>query len=307
MTHVAEQAVVTERVLVTGWASFVDGEATAGDVLGMAAVRQELERAGLPCDTALSPVMHQGGVRLEEADPARYTHLVFACGPLHGPQIAGLHRRYRQCRRVAVGVSVIDPADPAARGFDEILPRDGDGIPPAGDLAVHRRPRRVPAAGVILVGRQAEYRTRGRHGEIADAVIGWLRDWEGALVPLDTRMDQADWRLCENPAQFEAIIRRLDLVVTMRLHGLVLALLNGVPALAVDPVAGGAKVSAQALAWTWPAVVQAGRDGKLDREGLSYWRQWCLSPAGIAAAARAAHSPPASPLSRLRKAAIRAC
>lgn len=33
------------------------------------------------------------------------------------------------------------------------------------------------------------------------------------------------------------MLRRLDVVVTTRLHGLVLALKNGVPALAVDPVA----------------------------------------------------------------------
>jgi Polysaccharide pyruvyl transferase len=38
------------------------------------------------------------------------------------------------------------------------------------------------------------------------------------------------------------IVGRLDFVVTMRLHGLVLALKHGVPALAVDPVADGAAV-----------------------------------------------------------------
>jgi hypothetical protein len=141
-----------DRALVVGWASFVDGEATAGDVLAMEAVRGELEAAGLPCDTALSPVFRPDALGLEQADPARYTHLVFACGPLHGPQVEGLHRRYRHCRRIAIGVSVIDPADPAVAGFDEILPRDGGASGPRGDLAVHPRPGPVPVAAVLLVG-----------------------------------------------------------------------------------------------------------------------------------------------------------
>jgi hypothetical protein len=33
------------RVLVTGWSSFLDGEATAGDVLSMEAVRDSLLEA----------------------------------------------------------------------------------------------------------------------------------------------------------------------------------------------------------------------------------------------------------------------
>lgn len=45
-----------------------------------------------------------------------------------------------------------------------------------------------------------------------------------------------------------------DLVVTTRLRGLVLALRNGVPALAVDPVVGGAKVAAQGRAWDRPVL-----------------------------------------------------
>ena len=48
------------------------------------------------------------------------------------------------------------------------------------------------------------------------------------------------------------MIARVDVVVTTRLHGLVLALKNGVPAVAVDPIRGGAKVCRQAEALGWP-------------------------------------------------------
>ena len=53
-------------------------------------------------------------------------------------------------------------------------------------------------------------------------------------------------------AEVESLIARVDVVVTTRLHGLVLALKNGVPAVAVDPVRGGAKVCRQAQTLGWP-------------------------------------------------------
>ncbi|PZS37364.1 MAG: hypothetical protein DLM62_19660 [Pseudonocardiales bacterium] len=53
----------------------------------------------------------------------------------------------------------------------------------------------------------------------------------------DTRLDGQDWRFAQTPGQLESMIRRLDVVVTTRMHGLVLALKNGIPALAVDPIA----------------------------------------------------------------------
>jgi hypothetical protein len=290
---------MAERALVVGWPSFVDGIATAGDVLGMEAAREELQRAGLPCDMAFSPVFRPEGLRLEDASPARYTHLVFACGPLHGPQVAGLHTRYAHCRRVAVGVSVIDPAAPAASGFHVILARDGDGAAPQADLALHPRHPPVPVAGVIMADTQPEYGERSRGDQAGADLTRWMRGWDCALVPLDTRLDREDWRLPYRPAQLEAVIGRLDLVVTTRLHGLVLALKNGVPALAVDPVAGGAKVTGQARVWAWPATMTIDH---LDQERLGYWRDWCLSPAGKSAALRTAASPPDSPLRSLRRA-----
>lgn len=112
-------------------------------------------------------------------------------------------------------------------------------------------------------------------------------------MPLDTRLDPREWRNQATAAQLESVISRLDLVVTTRLHGLVLALKNGVPALAVDPVAGGAKVSAQAGAWDWPAVITgpgqaAPGEPLLDPAMLGRWWDWCLSPEAAARARRAA-------------------
>ncbi|TYB47964.1 polysaccharide pyruvyl transferase family protein [Actinomadura chibensis] len=280
------------RVLVTGWPSFVHGEATAGDVLAMEAVRRGLAAARVESDLAWSPVFRPDGLDLAHADPGRYTHLVFACGPLRGPQIEELHRRYARCVRVAVGVSVVDPDDPAVRGFDAVLARDAPATAPRPDLAGGVATPPVPVVGVVLAPGQAEYGTRRRHAGVQRELTGWLAARECARLPLDTRLDPRDWRLFRTAAELESAVRRLDLVVTTRLHGLVLALKNGVPALAVDPVAGGAKVAAQARAWSWPAVVtvpEAAGTPPLDPADLDRWWEWALSPEGRA---RAAAPPP---------------
>lgn len=265
-----------QRVLVTGWPSFLHGEATAGDVLAMQAVATQLGTADVPYEMAWSPVFRPGQLTLEDADPARYSHLVFACGPLSGLLIEALHERFAGCRRVAIGVSVIDPADPAAAGFHVILARDSPGEPPTGDLAVVPRPPLKPVAGVIQVGEQGEYPGRGRHQAVSQSLASWLPGCGCALLPLETRLDSRDWRLCGTPAELESIISRLDLVITMRMHGLVLA-----------------------LKLRWPAVLTPGPTGMLDPGTLDRWHGWCLSEAGRRAARRAAQSPPRSTLDGL--------
>ncbi|MEY9212046.1 polysaccharide pyruvyl transferase family protein [Thermobifida halotolerans] len=273
------------RVLLVGWFSFTHGEATAGDVAAAEAVARRLARAGIACDTAWSPFFRSSGPSLEEADPARYSHLVFACGPLHGPQVRWLHERFAACRRIAVGVSVIDPADPAVTGFDAVLPRDRADGPPHRDLATAAPLAPVPVVGVAMVDRQPEYGTRGQHERVGRIVTSWVAGRDCAPLSVSTRLDTRDWRQCGTPSQLAALLGRCDLVVTTRLHGLVFALRSGVPAIAVDPVDGGAKVTAQARVLDWPAVVPAGTEedmlALLDR----LW-DWCLSPEGRRRAAR---------------------
>ncbi|MFE0985611.1 polysaccharide pyruvyl transferase family protein [Streptomyces rochei] len=264
-----------DRILVTGWFSFLHGEATAGDVLALRRVEEVLREAGLAYDVVWSPGFRAEGTHLEDLDPAAYSRLVFVCGPAHGWQVEELHRRFAHCVRIAVGVSVIDPGSPAVTGFHRVLARDAEGTGPTLDLAARAPalPAR-PVAGVVLTHGQHEYGGQRRHEEVAAALTRWLAGKDCARLELETRLDAHDWRLCGTPAQLEAVLTRLDLVVTDRLHGLVLALRAGTPALAVDPVEGGAKVTAQARACGWPALVAAER---LTEEALEHWWQWCLT------------------------------
>ncbi|MDY0814539.1 polysaccharide pyruvyl transferase family protein [Kitasatospora purpeofusca] len=274
------------RVLLTGWYSFLHGEATAGDVLAGEAVEAALRKASIRYDVAWSPRFRPAALSLDRVDPSRYSHLVFACGPVHscppGPglpaPLAELHHRFAHCRRIAVGVSVPDPADRAVTGFHTLLARDAPLLPPVPDLALAApRPAEVPVLAVLLTQGQREYGDRRRHDLVTGAVVEWLRGVGAARLPLDTRLDADDWRMCSTPAQLRALLSRADALVTTRLHGLVLGLEAGVPVLAVDPVAGGAKVSAQARVLGWPALLPAERAGPEELAGLL---RWCLSAAG---------------------------
>ncbi|GAA4989261.1 polysaccharide pyruvyl transferase family protein [Kineococcus glutinatus] len=292
-------------MLVVGWSSPLHGESTAGDVLSAEAVCARLAAERVAFDTAWSPAMHRaygprGGLLLDDAvaRAADYTHLVWACGPLTGRQVQELHEAFAHCRRLAVGVSVLDPADPAVTGFDVVVPRDAPGAPPQRDLAAAAPVPPLPLLGVFLTHGQGEYGAARRHEEVSAALGGWLAEQRCARLVLETRLDPRDWRLPATAEEVVAAVARTDAVVTTRLHGLVLALRAGVPAIAVDPVAGGAKVSAQARAWGWPALVGAQEllagPGVLD-EHLA----WCLSGAGRAEAARCRDEAPGAGAAQL--------
>src|SRR5207244_2792607 len=73
-----------------------------------------------------------------------------------------------------------------------------------------------------------------------------------SAVPIDTRLDIPNASGLRNPGEVESLIARMDVVLTTRLHGMVFALKNGVPAIAVDPIPGGDKIRRQAETIGWP-------------------------------------------------------
>ncbi|MET9802264.1 polysaccharide pyruvyl transferase family protein [Streptomyces sp. NPDC006368] len=272
------------RILLTGWFSFLHGEVTAGDELALRRVESLLDREGLPYDTVWSPAYRPRELHLEAVSPGRYGTLVFICGPLHGPDIERLHDRFAHCLRIAVGTSVVEPGAPAVTGFHHVLARSGGLGPPVVDLAASAATTgRPPVAGVILTQGQREYGLRRRHGAITDALQGWLSERDIARIPLDTRLANRDPQHFDTPEQLMAALSRLDAVITNRLHGLLLALRAGTPVLAVDPVRGGAKVTAQARACQWPAVVPAEEAGPA---AFDHWWTWCLDQGRAQAAER---------------------
>jgi polysaccharide pyruvyl transferase WcaK-like protein len=132
----------------------------------------------------------------------------------------------------------------------------------------------VPVIGVVLVEPYPpEYGARDRQDAARAAAARLIDSREAAIVEIDTRLERNSGGL-RTADEVATLIARVDAVVTTRLHGLVLALRAGVPALAIDPVAGGAKIRRQAEAVGWPHV----RVGDaLDDADLSAALDLCLT------------------------------
>jgi len=241
------------RVLVTGWFSFDEVIATIGDELGADVVVGWLAEAGIEHDVAWAPYL-QRGPDWRELDPADYTHLVFVSGPLMDMSlIQELTAAFAAAQRWAVNVSAV--ADDARPLFHRVWERDGAGISRP-DLAIGTTTPDVPVVAVAFSPTQEEYGTRSQAVQVRAAIEGWLG--ARAIPWFELDMDLFDKPYERFPLQVEALIRRADVVVSMRLHALVLGLAHGVPVIACDAIVGGAKVSAQAAALGWPIVLRAG-------------------------------------------------
>lgn len=270
------------RILVTGWFSFDPAEVTAGDLLARDTAVRWLTEAGLPHDVAVSANFRRPrDLALHDAHPGDYTDVVFVCGPAAGQPVEEMFGRFPHARRMALDVSVVDGT--RRLPLDVIMERDRDGAArPDLSLAAPPAGRRIPVIGVVLAHSQPEYgdhRLEQAHALLAEA----LAPLDAARVLIETRVHPCDPWLCRTPAQVEAALARCDAVAASRMHGLVLALKAGVPAVGVDPVAGGGKVSRQAEALGWPGVARVGETSPQELSGLL---RWCLTAEARTMAAR---------------------
>jgi hypothetical protein len=260
------------KILLAGWFSFDEMGATAGDLLARDQVADWLRAAGIRFDIATAPPFSPG-VDWRQIDPAVYSHVIFVCGPFGNCwPVTDFLARFARSRLVGVNLSLIQTLeewDP----FDLLLERDSSRQSRPDIVFLSDCPK-VPVVGIVLVHRQGEYGdNRANHVGAHAAIERLLDSREVARVRVDTRLDRNAAGL-RTPCEVESILARTDVVITTRLHGLVLALKNGIPALAVDPIAGGAKLRRQAEAISWPAILTSETltDGK-----LAAMFDWCLT------------------------------
>lgn len=258
------------RVLIAGWFSIDGGGATAGDLLVRDLICDWLSREQIPYEVAQEPTLGVG-VDWFRVAPERYTHLLFACGPVARELPVGdLIERFAHCRRVAVNVSLL--GDPPWQPFDLLIERDGPQMTRA-DLALAAPTKTAPLVALVPTTPQLEYPT-SRPQDAHSAFDRLLAGREAAVYAVDTILDaNAPGR--RSASEVTALISRADLVLSTRLHGLVLALSQGVPVVAIDSVPGGAKVIAQARTLGWPAAMTV---DELDEEDLARHYDWCLTP-----------------------------
>lgn len=261
------------KVLLAGWFSFEQMGATAGDLLCRDLVHNWLRDAGIDHDVAVAPPF-TGGVDWRTRAPEDYTHLIFVCGPFgNGPPVDEMLAAFAHCKLIGLNLSMLqglDEWDP----FSLLIERDSSRAARPDMVFLTDRPK-VPVVGVVLVHPQGEYgKGRAMHHEANAAIERVLSQREASLVRIDTRLDENSTGL-RTPAEVESLIARMDAVITTRLHGLVLSIKNGVPAVAVDPIRGGAKIVTQGKTIGWPYVTSA---DAADEERLLGWLDHCLTP-----------------------------
>jgi len=239
------------KCLVAGWFSFEQMGASAGDLLARDLACEWLERAGFLYDIALAPPF-RGGVDWRFADPKTYSHVLFVCGPFgNGEPITEFLSHFSGCSVIGLNVTMLESLD-IWNPFDVLFERDSSATSRP-DITFLSPKSQVPVVGTVLIDTQPEYKEKDLRLSANEAITKLVASREMATVPIDTRLDINRTSL-RSPAEVESLIAAMDLVLTTRLHGLVLALKNGVPAIAIDSVSGGAKIKRQAESIGWPIV-----------------------------------------------------
>ncbi len=261
------------HVLIAGWFSWELMGTTAGDFIAKDLVCSWLDEAGITYDVALAkPFSFAKGVDWQKVDAKKYSDVVFVCGPFRLtwplPEFLDF---FSHCRFIGVNLSMLQPLD-ECNPFTLLYERDSSAtINP--DLTFYAKTSKLPVVGVLLVHKQKEYGSKGMHDEANEAIKRLTDNINACIVPIDTMLEYNKGGL-RTPEEIETLISKMDVVVTTRLHGTVLAIKNGVPAIPVDPVAGGAKITAQVKTIGWPILFQA---DKLNDEALMRAFEFCLT------------------------------
>jgi hypothetical protein len=267
------------KALIAGWFSFHQMGATAGDLFSRDVVARWLEELKIPFDIALAPPF-TGGVDVDQVDPTQYTHLIFVCGPFgRSWKVTTFLERFRTAQLIGVNLTMIEPLSDW-NPFALLLERDSLRTARP-DLAFLSQNVTVPIVGVVLIDTQPEYGDSAKHVTANDAINLFVSSTPMAPVRIDTRLDINATGLKSGP-EIESLIARMDVVLTSRMHGLVLSIKNGVPVVAVDPVAGGAKVMRQAMTIGWPCVLSS---DTVTQAAIAEAYQYCLSAEARAKAA----------------------
>lgn len=172
------------RALVAGWFSFRNGHATAGDVLAGEVACGWLRQAGFDVDLALVEPLGRG-CDWRAADPARYSHVVFVCGPFQRGELeVEFLSRFARCTLIGLDLSMLLPLE-IWNPFDYLLERDSNrAVHP--DIAFAAQCVSVPVVGICRV----EAYDAASVGEADAAIDRLVASGEMVAVDIDTRLDE---------------------------------------------------------------------------------------------------------------------
>jgi len=242
------------KAVIFGHFSFPGGGGTFGDLEALEVVQEWLYDLRVGFDVVTNHEDGVEGIDISEVRTEEYGIFIFVCGPWYstGKIHAKLLDDFNHCYKIGVNLTTFVEG---SAGFDQLLSRDNL-IERNVDIAFGRQLSDLPVAGILLIERQKTYGFKQRHQYIKKVVNKYLESKTLAPIWLDTNASLNQMGI-KTPEQFESIIKKTDFVITDRLHGVVLSLKNSVPVIAIDPVEGGGKVSAQAKALGWPLLLKA--------------------------------------------------
>jgi len=266
-------------ILVSWWGSFEQGGETLGDLWAVTAVVNKL--LGLQHKVVLASLTRYGEFPVDvrswrDVQPSEISALVFVCGPVVGSftEFQSLIQRFAGCKKIAIGVSILPQSSPKHwNPFDVVIARDGlspswGDIAPAFDSSKMETPGDIssrPCVGLCLRGQQSEY---GKKACLADQAN---QTAQKLAAKTDLTIQVLDTKLHNDPRRSAQIVeefRQCRLVITTRMHGGVLALCAGIPALGIDQISGGAKLYAVLSSAGWPYVIRAEESKSVDLEAV---------------------------------------
>jgi len=236
-----------KRILIAWWGTSKHGSPTIGDHMAVSNVALALQQSGVKVDVASYHHVECGDANIvnwTQINPGAYRCVAFVCGPLSNELYFRLFFfRFRHARKVAVGVSVIDPTLPGTRLFDEIIARDG--MPQEEfDLSLATAPQQIARRerrhiALCLRGHQREYGDANCYSTRVDRTISEItRQFGDHVERIETVVGK------HNSVQhIHQSFADAKLIITTRLHGALLALHHCTPFVAIDQIKGGRKVT----------------------------------------------------------------
>lgn len=241
------------RILVAGWFSWEDMGTTAGDLIARDIVCDWLRESGLEFEIAVHQRFpYPDAVDWTQAASDRYTDIIFVCGPFgNGYPVTNMLNHFSSARLIGVDLSLLDSLE-NWNPFVLLYERDSSRASNP-DITFLAPPPKIPVIGLILAHKQKEYGVKSKHESVNKMIENLLDSRQLAIVPIDTAILENQGGL-RTEGEIESLISKMDVVITTRLHGTVLALKNGIPVIPVDPIAGGAKISLQVRTLNWPIL-----------------------------------------------------
>jgi hypothetical protein len=245
-----------KKALIIGAFSDIGKNSTFGDIQAMEVLCSWLNEIEIKFDVLDNVTSNKKNISINEIDPYKYDILIYVCGPFGRNTYC---KKFSHCLKIGIDISIEKDEShyiDSQTCLNLIIPRDSKTIRNP-EFAFKASSRDVAVVGVALVHGQGK-KENSKHEEVEAAVKKYFKSNGYAVIKLDTlittpiRKNQTN---ISSVSQFEALVRRCDFIISSRLHGLVYALKNNVPVIAIDPILGGGKLTKQTEAVNWPIIL----------------------------------------------------